>query len=82
MMQFPSLAEQAVEQILELSADIQIKRRATLKGSTSFREMTAAVAAYGEVLEMLTTQRQQGEAVASVSLLTTLVSSLAPRAII
>ena len=81
MMQFPSLAEQAVEQILELSADIQIKRRATLKGSTSFWEMSAAVAAYGEVLEMLTTLQQQDQAVASVSLLTTLVTSRAPRAI-
>jgi len=82
MMQFPSLAEQAVEQILELSADIQIKRRAALKGSTPFHEMSAAIAAYGEVLELLTTLQRQGEAAASVSLLTTLVTSRAPRAII
>jgi hypothetical protein len=82
MMQFPSLSEQAVEQILELSADIQIKRRAASNGSTSFREMSAAIAAYGEMLELLTTLRSQGEAAASVSLLTTLVSSREPRAII
>jgi len=81
-MQFPSLAEQAVEQILELSADIQIKRRAALKGSTPFHEMSAAIAAYGEVLELLTTLQRQGEAAGSVNLLTTLVTSRSPRAII
>jgi hypothetical protein len=82
MMQFPSLAEQAVEQILELSAALQIRRRAIGKGSLSFRECSAAIAAYGEVLEVLTTLQRQGEAAASVSLLTTLVSSSAPPAII
>jgi hypothetical protein len=44
--------------------------------------MSAAIAAYGEMLELLTTLRSQGEAAASVSLLTTLVSSREPRAII
>jgi hypothetical protein len=50
----PSVAEKAIELILELSADLQIKRRATAKYSFEFQEYSTAIAAYGEVLELLT----------------------------
>jgi hypothetical protein len=60
MMEVPSVAEKAVERILELSADLQIKRRATAQYSFEFQEYSAAIAAYGEVLELLTTLQREG----------------------
>ncbi len=61
MTKFLSCAEKAVERILELSADLQIKRRATTKYSLDFHDYSVAIAVYGKVLEVLTTLQQQEE---------------------
>jgi hypothetical protein len=54
-----SCAEQAVERILELSANLQIKRRAATKYSLEFHDYSVAIAAYGEVLEVLTALQRE-----------------------
>jgi hypothetical protein len=61
MTQSLSVADQLVERILELSADLQIKRRATAKWTLAYYDLSASIAAYGEVLGMLTTLRRQEE---------------------
>lgn len=48
-------AERAVEHVLELSAEAQIERRKTEKSSAAFQTLTGAIAAYGNVLALLTT---------------------------
>ena len=79
MRQTDSLVEKAIERILELSADVQIKRRATRNGSPAFREFSAVIAAYGDALEVLTTLQQQDEYCSSLGLLGSLESSREPR---
>ncbi len=59
-MQSPSFAE-AIERILELSADLQIRRRATSKYSLAFHDFSVAIGAYGEALAALTALQQQEE---------------------
>jgi hypothetical protein len=49
-----SLANEAIERILELSADTQITRRMTGKDSPAFHNLTGAMAAYGKTLALLT----------------------------
>jgi hypothetical protein len=49
-----AVPDEAVQRILELSADLQIKRRATPKYSFEFHDYSVAIAAYGKVLEALT----------------------------
>jgi hypothetical protein len=61
MMQSPSVADQLVERILELSADLQIKRRATANRTPAYYELSASIAAYGEALGVLTRLRRQRE---------------------
>jgi len=56
-----SHADQAIERILELSADTQIARRITAKGSPAFHNLTGAIAAYGNALALLTALQQQDE---------------------
>lgn len=80
MRQTDSLVEKAVERILELSADLQIKRRATRNGSPAFREFSAAIAAYGDALEVLTALQQQAEYCPTLGLLGSLKTSREPRA--
>jgi hypothetical protein len=53
----------AIERVLELSADAQIKRRNAVKDSQAFHAFTAAIAAYGKVLAALTSLRQEHEEV-------------------
>lgn len=79
-MQFLTLADQAVQRILELSADLQIKRRATDGGSPAFRDLSDEIAAYGQVLEVLIT-RQQEEASTLLGFLSTPDSPQHPIAI-
>jgi hypothetical protein len=57
----PSLADKAIERILELSADLQIKRRATAKWSLESYDLSVAIVAYGEALEVLTTLQREEE---------------------
>lgn len=60
-MQSPSLADKAIDRILELSADLQIKRRTSAKWSLAFYDLSVAIAAYGEALEVLTTLQREEE---------------------
>jgi len=52
---------QAIERILELSADAQITKRITLKDSPAFHSLTGAIAAYGKALAILTALQQREE---------------------
>lgn len=52
-------AERAIERILELSADAQIKRRMVAKDSPAFHHLTGAIAAYGKALALLTALQQR-----------------------
>ena len=54
-------AAQAIERVLELSADAQITRRITLKDSPAFHCLTGAIAAYGKALAILTALQQREE---------------------
>jgi len=54
-------AEQAIERILELSADAQITRRMVAEDSAAFQNLTGAIAAYGKALALLTALQQREE---------------------
>ena len=54
-------AGQAIERVLELSADAQITKRKTSKDSPAFHRLTGAIAAYGKTLALLTALQQQEE---------------------
>jgi hypothetical protein len=82
MMQSLTLADQAVQRILELSADLQIKRRATTKYSLEFHDYSVAIAAYGKVLEVLTALQREELYSPSLSLFGSLESSPEARAVI
>ena len=82
MMQSLSLADQAVQRILELSADLQIKRRATTKYSLEFHDYSVAIAAYGKVLEVLTALQREELYSPSLGLFGSLESSPEARAVI
>jgi len=69
MMESTSLLEQAIERILEMSADLQIKRMATTQYSLEFHEHGVAIAAYGRVLATLTKLQQQEECSPALTLL-------------
>ena len=56
-----SLANEAIERILELSADTQITRRMTAKDSPAFHNLTGAITAYGKMLALLTALQQREE---------------------
>jgi hypothetical protein len=54
-------ADQAIERVLELSADAQITRRETPKDSPAFHSLTGAIAAYGKALAILTALQKREE---------------------
>jgi hypothetical protein len=54
-------AGQAIERVLELSADAQITRRKTPKDSPAFHSLKGAIAAYGKTLALLTALQQREE---------------------
>jgi hypothetical protein len=54
-------AGEAVERILELSADTQIARRMNGKDSPAFHNLTGAITAYGKALALLTALQQREE---------------------
>ena len=54
-------AHQAIERVLELSADAQITRRKTPKDSPAFHRLTVAITAYGKALAILTALQQREE---------------------
>ena len=81
-MQRQTTCDEAVRRVLELSADLQIKRRATTKYSLEFYDYSVAIAAYGKVLEALTTvQSKKEERSPSVTVLGSLKASLESRAV-
>jgi hypothetical protein len=45
--------ESAIERILELSAEAEIKRREAAEDSPAFHNLTGAIAAYGKALGLL-----------------------------
>lgn len=55
------LANKVIDRILELSADAQIRRRGTVKGSPEFHKLTGAIVAYGKVLALLTALQKREE---------------------
>jgi hypothetical protein len=82
MMESSSLVEQAIERILEMSADLQIERMATTKYSFAFHDYSVAIAAYGKVLEMLVGLQRQEECSPSLGLLGALETSRGSRAVL
>ena len=54
-------AVQAIDRIVELSADAQIKRRMTAKDSPAFHNLMGVIAAYGKSLALLTALREREE---------------------
>jgi hypothetical protein len=58
---------QAIERVLELSADAQITRRKTPKDSPAFHRLAGAIAAYGKALAILTALQQREEFFAVVA---------------
>ena len=54
-------AAQAIERVLELSADAHITRRKTPKDSPAFHSLTGAIAAYGKALAILTALQERVE---------------------
>ena len=62
-----SHAGQAIERILELSADAQITRRMVAQDSAAFHNLTGAIAAYGKALALLTALQLREEFYAMVA---------------
>jgi hypothetical protein len=56
-----SHAGQAIERILEFSADAQITRRMMATDSPAFHNLTGAIAAYGKALALLTALQRREE---------------------
>jgi hypothetical protein len=54
-------ADQAIERVIELSADAQITRHKTPKDSPAFRSLTGAIAAYERTPAILTALQQREE---------------------
>ena len=54
-------ARQAIERMIELSADAHITRRMAAKDSPSFHNLTGAILAYGKALAVLTALQQREE---------------------
>ena len=75
MMESSSLLEKGIARILELSADLQIKRRATTKYSLAFHDLSIAIAAYGDVLAILTALREQDQYSCTLGFLNSLQAS-------
>ncbi len=51
--------EDAIDRILELSAEAQTKRRAAPENSSAFHNLSGAVLAYGQALDLLTKLRKE-----------------------
>jgi hypothetical protein len=51
--------EDAIDRILELSAEAQTRRREAAENSTAFYKLTGAVLAYGQALDLLTKLRKE-----------------------
>ena len=56
-----SLANAAIERVLELSADAHIARRITPKDSPAFHRLTGTIVAYGRALSVLVALQEHEE---------------------
>jgi len=54
-------ARQAIERIIELSAEAQITRLLVAKNSPAYHNLTGAIAAYGKALALLTALQHREE---------------------
>jgi len=61
MRAYAGLTNEAIERVLELSADAHIQRRMTVKGSPEFHKLAGAIAAYGRTLAVLTELQEREE---------------------
>ena len=57
----PGLVSEAIQQVLELSADAHIARRLTVKESPAFHRLTAVINEYGKALELLVAVQKREE---------------------
>jgi len=61
------LANLAIEQVLELSADAPIERRMTAQDSAAFHRLTGAILAYGRTLSLLVALEEREEFLAMIA---------------
>lgn len=61
------LANLAIEQVLELSADAHFERRMTAQDSAAFHRLTGAILAYGKTLSLLVALREREEFFAMIA---------------
>src|SRR5207302_2910711 len=61
------LANLAIEQVLELSADAHIERRMTAQDSAAFQRLTGAIHAYGKALSLLVALQEREEFFAMIA---------------
>ena len=72
------VANEAIEQVLELSADAQIERRRTTNDSPAFYALTGAILAYGKALTLLVALQEQEELYAILAQLSLRESVILP----
>ncbi len=63
--------DNAIERILELSAEAQMKRREAAEDSPAFHKLTGAITAYGKALALLTALQQREESYTTIGLAST-----------
>ena len=61
------LANLAIEQVLELSADAHIERRMTAQDSAAFHRLTGTIQAYGTTLSLLVRLQEREELFAMIA---------------
>jgi hypothetical protein len=61
------LANAAIEQVLELSADAHIERKMTAQDSADFHRLTGEIAAYGTILSVLVALQEREEFYAMIA---------------
>ena len=61
------LANQAIEEVLELSADAHIQRKMAPRSSSDFHRLTGAIAAYGNALAVLVALQERDELCAMIA---------------
>lgn len=61
------LANQAIEGVLELSADAHIQRKMTERNSSDFQRLTGAITAYGNALAVLVSLQEREELCAMIA---------------
>ena len=74
-----SFLDRAIERIVELSADLQIKRRGTPEYSLEFHDHSVTIAAYGKALAVLTALQLEEEYSANFGVLGELNSVVGTR---